>query len=132
MGFGRYSKGANFERELLERFHKHGFSGVRVAGSGTARFPCPDLLVGKNNSIFAVEVKGTKDNKLYVSNEKLKQVIDFAENFGCTPVLAIKFIGKNWCFFNLKNFEFSSKRNQLFTNTGACFELFLSKCLNLY
>ncbi|PIO00614.1 Holliday junction resolvase [archaeon CG10_big_fil_rev_8_21_14_0_10_43_11] len=92
-------KGSIYERELLAQFHERGFSGVRVAGSGSSQFPSPDLVVGKDARVFAVEVKATRKKSVYVANEQLTQLMLFAKNFGCTPLIGVKFIGFGWRFF---------------------------------
>ncbi|MBR9679084.1 MAG: hypothetical protein GON13_02345, partial [Nanoarchaeota archaeon] len=53
------SKGSIYERELLRMFFDSGFSGVRVAGSGCSSMPSPDLVIGRDGGVLAVEVKAT-------------------------------------------------------------------------
>lgn len=101
-------KGGVVERELLEFFHSIGFSGVRVAGSGSSRFPCSDLLVGKSGVLFAVEVKFTSKGFVYVSKQQLDSLLVFSRNIGAFPLVAVKFGGFGWRFFIVSN-NFASK-----------------------
>ncbi len=92
-------KGSSYERELLSLLHDSGFSGVRVAGSGSSKFPSPDIVAGRSGSVFAIEVKATSSDFVYISNDQIGQLLGFASNFGCSPLIGVKFIGFGWRFF---------------------------------
>lgn len=114
-------KGSVYERELLSLFHGIGFSGVRVAGSGCSSFPSPDLVVGSLGKSFSVEVKATKNDFVYVNNEQIQQLLEFSANFGSTPLIGVKFIGKGWRFFSpLKNID---NKNTVFRIADSSYEL---------
>ena len=51
------AKGINAERELVHLFHKFGWSAVRIAGSGSSKYPCPDVLAGNGFRRIAIEAK---------------------------------------------------------------------------
>lgn len=122
-------KGSGYERELLRMFFENGFSGVRAAGSGSSSMPSPDLVIGRFGSVLAFEVKSTVDDFVYISNEQLSNLLTFSSVFGAKPLVAVKFIGRGWRFFdvpelNSKNLRFS------FDSSKVVFENFLSKSLN--
>ena len=66
------SKGSNAERELIHMFWSKGFAAIRSAGSGSMKYPSPDLLVAKNNKILAIECKITKILQNILKREKLR------------------------------------------------------------
>ncbi len=94
-------KGGIYERELLDLFFSSGYGGVRVAGSGCSKHPSPDIVVGGSGRFFAFEVKSTRNDFVYISNEQLSDLRCFAECFGCTPLVAVKFIKVGWRFFSI-------------------------------
>jgi Holliday junction resolvase len=94
------AKGSNAERELVSKFWKEGFASIRVAGSGSSRFPCPDVLASNGTRTIAIEAKATKKNIQYFRENQITELIEFSRNFGAEPILAVKFSSK-WTFFEL-------------------------------
>ncbi len=92
-------KGSHFERDLIERLWKAGFAAVRVAGSGSASYPTPDIVAGDGQRFIAVEVKMRKNLPLYLSRDEIEQLKAFAEKFGAKPYVALKLPRKDWKFF---------------------------------
>ncbi len=122
-------KGSNYERELLHMFFESGFHGVRVAGSGSSSLPSPDLIVGRFGFSIAIEVKATSKPAVYVSSEQLNNLMKFASGFGARPVVAVKFIGRGWHFFDVPK---TDSKTVGFKDSDSCFffENFLSKKLD--
>jgi Holliday junction resolvase len=96
-------RGVQDERELVRLLWKRGFAVIRAPASGAStRMPRPDIVAG--NSMrkvqFAIEVKTTHSEYLFVTHESISQLIDFAQGFGCKPIVAIKFKGRgrSWLF----------------------------------
>ncbi len=96
-------RGINYERELVKIFWKHGIAALRVAGSGLAPHPLPDILIGFKGKIYAIEVKSTKKDYLYIDEIKIKELLEFSKIFGCEAYLALKFIRKGWYFLKPKS-----------------------------
>ncbi|MEM0231090.1 MAG: Holliday junction resolvase Hjc [Candidatus Woesearchaeota archaeon] len=96
----RKAKGSNAERELVEMFWQHGWAAIRVAGSGSARFPNPDVLAGNKVRRIAVECKSIHDLKKYLSKDDVEQVVSFAERFGAEPWIGIRFDKLEWFFIS--------------------------------
>ncbi len=94
------AKGTNAERELIHIFHKHGWSAVRIAGSGSSRYPCPDVLAGNGFRRIAIEAKLISASRKYFTPEDLEQLQIFARTFGCEAWIAVKFPDIPWAFFN--------------------------------
>jgi Holliday junction resolvase len=103
------SKGINAERDLVHRFWKIGWACIRVAGSGSSRYPSPDLLAGNNIRKFVIETKTTSGNSQYFSKKQVSELIDFAGRFGAESWVAIKFKGLNWFFLSLEDLEENGK-----------------------
>lgn len=99
------SKGINAERELIHLFHKHGWSAVRVAGSGSSKYPSPDIVAGNIIRKLAVECKSVKEPSVYVAKEDIEKLKIFAKNFGAEPWLAAKFQGNEWFFMSLDDLK---------------------------
>jgi len=93
----RKSKGINAERELVHKFWDKNWACVRVAGSGSQKYPSPDLLAGNNLRKIVIESKLTNDKAKYFSDDDIYQLKIFASMFGAEPWLAIKF-SKDWFF----------------------------------
>ena len=100
-------KGSKAERELLHMFWAKNFATIRSAGSGSMKYPGPDLLVGnkENNRRLAIECKTTKSNKLYLSDYDIKQLKDFSDIFDAREWFAVKFAKKDWRFLSLEDLK---------------------------
>ena len=101
--------GAAAERELLHMFCDRGFSGVRIAGSGSSSELSCDLLVGNGNLMAAIECKATRSNKKYITNEQIADFKTFSKNFGLAALVAIKFSRKGWWFIHPDEMESTGK-----------------------
>lgn len=99
------SKGSNAERELLHMFWHRGFAALRSAGSGSMKYPGPDLIVSNKVRRLAIECKSTKKKKQYLEEYDIKQLKDFCEIFGAEPWFAVRFARKNWLFLSLEDIE---------------------------
>lgn len=97
---GVYAKGSKMERELLEVFHKAGYFGMRSAGSGRSGVPCPDVIVGRSGRVFAIEVKSTKKNVIYLEKYEVEELVRFAQEFGCRAIVAARFPNRKWRFMD--------------------------------
>ncbi|MBD3263366.1 Holliday junction resolvase [Candidatus Woesearchaeota archaeon] len=92
------AKGSNAERELVSMFAGIGWGAIRVAGSGSSKFPSPDVLVSNGNKVLAIECKSTKKKYQYFNPLQIRQLHEFASLFNAEPWLAIKF-STDWKFF---------------------------------
>jgi len=108
----RYRRGASAERELIKMLEKAGFAVVRSAGSKKV-----DIIAGNGKLYLCIEVKSTRDEKLYFSEEDYEKLTSFAEKFGGRPVVAVKFINNGWRFFYPENLEKGSKNYKVSLQT---------------
>lgn len=125
------SKGINGERELVHMFWGKNWACLRIAGSGSNKYPSPDILVGNNLRRLAVECKVTKDSKKYFEKNEIYSLKKFAEVFGAEPWVAIRFKGNDWYFISLDDLVETNKCFVIDVDTaknkGLLFEEMVSK-----
>ncbi len=104
------AKGSKAERELLKLFTQHGWRAVRVAGSGIGEdSPC-DLLAAKlGKKGFAIEVKSSKKQAIYISKSQINDFIIFSSIIGLKPIIATRFNREGWLFLNPKHMKDTGK-----------------------
>lgn len=115
MVLNRKAKGTRGERELIKIFNESGWSAIRAAGSGSSRYPSPDILAGNAVRRVAIECKVTKDQKKYLYAEDIEQLQTFAQRFGAESWVGIRFPSEEWYFLMLEDLE----------KTGSCWAVSL-------
>ncbi|NQU78249.1 Holliday junction resolvase [Candidatus Woesearchaeota archaeon] len=103
------SKGINAERELIHLFWQNGWTACRVAGSGSIKYPCPDIIAGNNVRKMAIECKVTKNIRQYFSKKQIGELIEFANRFGAEPWTAVKFNNVAWYFLTIEDLNKSGE-----------------------
>lgn len=103
------SKGSNAERELLHMFWSNGFAALRSAGSGSMKYPGPDLLVGNKTRRMAIECKSSRNSKIYLDEHDVSQLKDFSNVFDARPWFAVRFLRKDWLFLAIEDLEKTPK-----------------------
>ncbi len=104
----RYEKGANFEREIMNEFWKHGWAAMRSAGSGAVSMPVPDVIGIRKNRLVLIECKTTKSNRLSLKKAILS-LKRFSEISGGKAYIGIKFYKEKPRFFDID--EILSRKN---------------------
>ncbi|MBN1543996.1 Holliday junction resolvase [Candidatus Woesearchaeota archaeon] len=97
------SKGINAERELIHLFWNNGWTACRVAGSGSTKYPSPDVIAGNNVRKLAIECKVTKDIRQYFTKKEIEELRLFAQMFGAEPWVGVKFNNVDWYFLTLED-----------------------------
>ena len=115
------AKGSRTERELLHMFWEAGHFCLRVAGSGSMPFPCPDLLVGKGGRSFAIECKSCKSDKRYITEQQINELKEFAQGFGAEPWIAMRFDRTGWKFLKPEELGRNGGKN-FFVSKDLCKE----------
>jgi len=125
------SKGINAERELVHMFWSKDWACLRIAGSGSSRYPSPDILVGNKLRRLAIECKITKEQKKYFGKKEINALKKFAEIFGAEPWVAIKFKNHEWYFVAIEDLTETNKCYVVDTNgvktKGLLFEELIMK-----
>ena len=126
------SKGINAERDLLHKFWSiPNWSAVRVAGSGSMRYPSADVIASNKLRKLAIECKTCIRTSKYLPKEDVEQLKKFAEVFGAEPWIAIKFKGHEWYFVSLEDITETKKSFiidvNIAKNRGLLFEEMIEK-----
>lgn len=94
-------KGERRERKLVNLLDGVGFAVMRAPASGSATDrDLPDVLAGNGESFYAIEAKSSSGNPIYLDREEVEALNFFAENFGATPRIGIRFDEEDWSFFD--------------------------------
>lgn len=102
----RKSKGINAERELIHKFWATDkWSAVRIAGSGSMKYPSADVLASNRTRRLAIECKTSKEKNKYLPKEDIEQLKNFADIFGAEPWIGIKFNRTEWLFLSLDDLK---------------------------
>ncbi len=101
----RKAKGTKGERELVKFFNDSGWACIRIAGSGSSRYPSPDILAGNAIRRLAIECKVTKDKKKYIPKQEIAQLEIFSRKFGAESWIGVKFSGEKWYFIMLEDLK---------------------------
>ena len=101
-------KGSTAEREIVHLFWANGWAATRVAGSGSMKYPSPDIIAHKEGLQLAIECKKTKQTSKYFENEEIADLQTYAQISGARPLIAIKFPKQEWLFLLLLDFLFPS------------------------
>jgi Holliday junction resolvase len=99
------AKGSKAERELLHMFWAKNFATIRSAGSGSMKYPGPDLLVGNLLRRMSIECKSTSKSKVYLNHHDVDQLREFSKVFDARPWFAIKFVRRGWLFLNIEDLD---------------------------
>jgi len=106
-----YRKGSRTERELMDIFAGAGWAVARVAGSGVGKHPCPDVIVGNGERVYAIECKASKGEVVYVGQEQVLGLHEFSRKFGAKSMLGLRFNNEKWRFLELGELERTSGNN---------------------
>jgi holliday junction resolvase Hjr len=97
------AKGSKGERELIKAFNESGWCAFRAAGSGSSRYPSPDIIAGNAIRRLAIECKVTKDKKKYFQTSEIDQLKTFSQKFGAESWIGVKFAQEPWYFLMLED-----------------------------
>ncbi|MFB6254564.1 MAG: Holliday junction resolvase Hjc [Halobacteriaceae archaeon] len=94
-------KGDRRERELVNKLDDNGFAVMRAPASGSATDrELPDVLAGNSEKFYAIEVKSSGGNPIYLTGEEVEALIYFAQNFGAKARIGVRFDREDWYFFH--------------------------------
>ena len=94
-------KGDRRERELVNRLDDAGFAVMRAPASGAAtERDLPDVLAGNGDRFYAIEAKSSADDRIYLQGEEVESLVYFAQNFGASARIGVRFDREDWYFFH--------------------------------
>ena len=100
------AKGINAERDLVHKFWAtQEWTAIRVAGSGSSRYPSPDVIAGNRLRKLAIECKVSSEDKKYFSYDEIDQLKQYCDLFGAEPWIAIRLNRSSWHFLTLEDIE---------------------------
>ena len=99
------AKGSKGERDLVKAFNEAGWGCIRIAGSGSSRYPSPDILAGNAIRRLAIECKVTAETKKYFDVDQVEQLREFSTKFGAEAWFAVKFPKEDWYFFMIEDLD---------------------------
>jgi Holliday junction resolvase len=126
------AKGINAERELIHLFWKNNWTAVRTAGSGSNKYPSPDIVAGNIIRKLAIECKSSKNNAIYLQQEDIDQIKTYALLFGAEPWFGVRFNNYEWYFLSLDDIQQTKGSNYVIATDyikqkGLLFEELIGK-----
>jgi Holliday junction resolvase len=84
-------KGDRRERELVTELDDLGWGVMRAPASGSAtQRELPDVLAGNGEVFYAIEVKATNGDPVYIDQHEIEDLVYFADKFGAGPRVALR------------------------------------------
>lgn len=106
------SKGTNAERDLVHMFWaKEPWAAIRVAGSGSNKYPSPDVIASDGKRRIVIEAKVTKNKYKYLTRQEIEELKIFSEKFSAEAWVAVKFARRKWAFISLEDLEHTSSNH---------------------
>lgn len=95
------SKGDRRERELVNALDEAGYAVMRAPASGSAtQRELPDVLAGNGEVFYAIEVKSSAEQPIYLTGEEVEALVYFSRNFGAKARIGVRFDREDWFFFH--------------------------------
>lgn len=107
----RKAKGTSAERDLVHKFWGLGWVACRVAGSGSMRYPSPDIIAGNYKKCLVIECKTCSGEIQYLTNQQITDLLKFADILKAEPWIAVKFSSKAWFFVHPLNLKETEGKN---------------------
>jgi Holliday junction resolvase len=104
-------KGIAAENELLHKFWENQWACIRVAGSGSTRYPAPDILTSRGDRKIVMEIKVINATKKYFTNQEILDLQFFASKFAAEAWVGVKFAESQWYFIPTSELEITKSEN---------------------
>ncbi len=99
-------KGITGERELIHKFWQaEPWVAHRIAGSGSSKYPSPDIIASNNIRKLVIECKCSSNTTLYIPKKEIEELKRFGEMFGAESWVGVKFQKEQWFFLNLEDLQ---------------------------
>ena len=98
-------KGIQQERDLVNLLNENGFRAVRIAGSGAGSRgnPKPDVFCINSTIAYAIELKSSNRDVIYIDNKQIRSLISFCDGYGIYPLVCVKFSRVPFVFLRLRH-----------------------------
>ncbi|PIN80126.1 Holliday junction resolvase [Candidatus Woesearchaeota archaeon CG10_big_fil_rev_8_21_14_0_10_30_7] len=108
----RKLKGTTAERDLVHKFWAlNGWVACRIAGSGSMRYPSPDIIAGNYKKCLAIECKNCSSDIQYLTKKEISELLHFADKLKAEPWIAVKFSSTDWIFIHPVNLKKTDGEN---------------------
>src|SRR3989344_2194827 len=84
-------------------FNEHNWRSVRVAGSGSIKYPAPDVIASKGSRRIVVECKTTKGEQQYLETKQIDELVEFAQSLLAEPWIGVRFANEKWHFISVED-----------------------------
>ncbi len=112
------SKGIGAERELVHLLWKAGWGAIRVAGSGSTKYPAPDVIAGNGMRRIVVECKALAASGIYLEKKEVEELKIFAQKMAAEPWIGARFTSQSWRFIGPEELK-ETKKSFAITRTLA-------------
>jgi len=106
---GAKEKGTGAERELVHKFWAAGWGAIRVAGSGSIKYPAPDIIAGDGIRRLVIECKYVGEEQVYLTKKEVYELKLFSEKLSAEPWIGVRFKNNQWLFVGLGELEETPK-----------------------
>jgi Holliday junction resolvase len=97
------SRGSAGERDIVHSFWDADWAAFRAAGSGSVKYPVPDVIAGNAARKLAIEAKITTADAKYFTRKEVEELQFFCNRFGCEAWIAVRFFRKPWRFLAIED-----------------------------
>ncbi len=105
-------KGTLAENELIHKFWEtDSWVCIRVAGSGSSKYPSPDLLASRGDKKLVMEIKTINGVKKYFTGQEIRDLEYFGLKFGAECWVGVKFEKNQWYFIPTSELEVTKSEN---------------------
>ena len=112
--------GIDKERDLVNWLYYKGVTALRCCGSGGGtKKPRPDIIAYKDNNYYAIELKSSIQDNVYINDKQVKNLIKFSKAFKSIPIIAVKFNLVKYCFLSIYDLKITDKGNYKFSRSEA-------------
>lgn len=106
----RKGKGSSAERQLVHKFWEtNEWVAHRIAGSGSNKYPSPDIIASNNIRKLVVECKASKDKSVYLTKKEIHELQRFSQMFGAEAWVGLKFDRQEWFFLTTEDLKETPK-----------------------
>jgi Holliday junction resolvase len=99
---GRYKKGSDFERTIVQEFLARDWVAFRAAGSGKSDRKLPDVVAVKVGRIIIIECKATKADRISLKPAILC-LAEYAAKAGGQAYMAVRFFRQRPRFYDVRD-----------------------------
>lgn len=86
-------------------FWKAQWAAIRVAGSGSIKYPAPDLIAGNGIRRVVIECKSAGSDSVYLTTKEVSELKQFGDKLGAECWIGVRFTEKKWLFLGMEELQ---------------------------